>query len=67
MYYHSLSMLLVYTKYDHNFKVFPIMFYFFNLFILIGGELLYNIVVVFVIHWHESAMGVHELECFFIH
>ena len=29
------------------------------LFILIGGELLYNIVVVFAIHWHESAMGVH--------
>ena len=30
-----------------------------NLFILIGGWLLYNIVVVFAIHWHESAMGVH--------
>ena len=25
---------------------------------LIGGWLLYNVVVVFVIHWHESAMGV---------
>ena len=32
---------------------------FFNLFILIGGQLLYNIVVVFAIHWPESAMGVH--------
>ena len=29
------------------------------LFILIGGKLLHNIVVVFAIHWHESAMGVH--------
>ena len=35
------------------------LYFFFNLFILVGGELLYNIVVVFVIHWHESAMGVH--------
>ena len=31
----------------------------FFLFILIGGQLLYNMVVVFAIHWHESAMGVH--------
>ena len=29
------------------------------LFILIGGKLLHNIVVVFAIHWHEPAMGVH--------
>ena len=29
------------------------------LFILTGGYLLYSIVVVFAIHWHESAMGVH--------
>ena len=34
-------------------------FFFFNLFILIGGQLLYNIVVGFAIHWHESATGVH--------
>ena len=27
--------------------------------ILIEGSLLYNIVVVFAIHWHESATGVH--------
>ena len=33
------------------------MIFFLNLFILIGGY--YNIVVVFTIHWHESAMGVH--------
>ena len=31
----------------------------FFLFILIGGEFLYNILVVFAIHRHESAMGVH--------
>ena len=35
--------------------------FFFFWFILIGGWLLYNIVVVFAIHWHESAMGVHVL------
>ena len=34
---------------------------FFNLFILIGGELLYSVVVVFAIHSQESAMGVHVL------
>ena len=33
--------------------------YFLNLFILIGGKLLYNIVVVFAIYRHESAMDVH--------
>ena len=32
---------------------------FLNLFILIGGKLLYNIVVFYAIHWHESAMGLH--------
>ena len=30
-----------------------------NSFILIGDELLYNIVVVFALHQHESAMGTH--------
>ena len=30
-----------------------------KVFILIEGWLLYNIVVIFAIHWHESAMGVH--------
>ena len=35
------------------------LFFLVNLFILIGQWLLYNIVVVFAIHWHESAMGVH--------
>ena len=28
-------------------------------FLLVRGYLLYNIVVVFVIHWHESAMDLH--------
>ena len=31
----------------------------FHLFLLVGGYLLYNIVVVFAIHWHESAMDLH--------
>ena len=44
---------------DHNKH--PVWFYFLyiNLFILIGGYWLYNIVLVFAIHWHESAVGVH--------
>ena len=29
------------------------------LFILIGGELLYSILVIFAIHWYESAMSLH--------
>jgi len=35
--------------------------FFYLFFILIGGSSLYNIVVVFAIHSHESAMGVHAL------
>ena len=31
----------------------------FNWFILIVDWLLYNIVMAFAIHWHESVMGVH--------
>ena len=34
-------------------------FNFFHLFLLVGGKLLYIIVVVFAIHWHESAMDLH--------
>ena len=34
-------------------------YYFFKLFVLIGDQLLYNIVVVFAIHWHESALCIH--------
>ena len=33
--------------------------HFFHLFLLVGGYLLYNIEVVFVIHWHESARDLH--------
>ena len=33
--------------------------FFFFFFFWIGGELLYSIVVVFAIHWHESATGIH--------
>ena len=36
-----------------------IFFFFFHLFLLVGGWLLYSIVVVFVIHWHESAMDLY--------
>ena len=32
---------------------------FFHLFLLVGGYLLYYIVVVFAIHWYESAMDLH--------
>ena len=41
------------------FFFFLLIFFFLKLFIFIGGYLLDNIVVVFVIHWHESAIGVH--------
>ena len=34
-------------------------FVFLPLFLLVGGEILYNIVVVFAIRWHESAMDLH--------
>ena len=34
-------------------------FFFFHLFLLVGGWLLYDIVVGLVIHWHESAMELH--------
>ena len=34
-------------------------FFFFHLFLFVGGWLLYNIVVGFAIHWHESAMDLH--------
>ena len=34
-------------------------FFFSHLFLLVGGELLHNILVGFVIHWHESAMDLH--------
>ena len=40
-----------------NFLYWPKIF--FLLFLLVGGQLLYNIVVVFVIHWQESAMDLH--------
>ena len=33
--------------------------FFFHLFLLVGGQLLYRIVVGFAIHWHESAMDLH--------
>ena len=33
--------------------------FFLILFLLVGGQSLHNIAVGFVIHWHESAMGLH--------
>ena len=39
--------------------LFSIYLFIFHLFLLVWGQLLYNIVVVFVIHWHESAMDLH--------
>ena len=34
-------------------------FFFFHLFLLVGGQPFHNIAVGFVIHWHESAMELH--------
>ena len=36
-----------------------VILFFPQLFLLVEGYLLYNIVVVFAIHWHESAMDLH--------
>ena len=45
---------VVYTaKWETSFLSF---IFFFHLFVLVGGQSLYNIAVGFVIHWHESAM-----------
>ena len=41
------------------FKNSLIISFFFHLFLLVGGQLLYNIVVGLVIHWHESAIDLH--------
>ena len=38
-----------------------LVFFKINSFILIGGQLLYNIVVVFAVHGHESATGSHSI------
>ena len=56
---------LGYDEAELHFKLYHVTSFFFLIFlkllflILIGGKLLYNIVVVFAIHSHESAMGVH--------
>ena len=42
-----------------KYKLFLHIHLFFLLILLVGGSLLYNIVVVFVIPWHESAMDLH--------
>ena len=51
-------------SFSHLSIIFPLffiyiynLFLFFNLFILIGGWLLYN--TVFAVHWHDPAVGVH--------
>ena len=44
---------------DRRFFFSSFFYFLINVFILIGGQLLYNIVVGFSIHWHESAMGAH--------
>ena len=42
-----------------KFVVHILYYYYFHLFLLVGGYLLYNIVMVFAIHWYESAMDFH--------
>ena len=48
----------IFIEYVHHHYF--ILFYLF-IFLLVGGLLLYNIVVGFVIHWNESAMDLHVL------
>ena len=50
---------ICYFWFPFFFLLFEILFFFFHLFLLVGGYLLYSIVVVFAIHWHESAMDLH--------
>ena len=58
----SLSMSLLFIKMnrpDSNpFFLWQLLF-FSHLFLLVGGWVLYNILTVFAIHWHESAMELH--------
>ena len=42
-----------------NFHEQNINFFFFHLFLLVGGQSLHNIAVVFVIYWNESATDLH--------
>ena len=50
---------LLSTSYIHTYIYIYHIYMYHITFFLIGGQLLYNIVVYFAIHWHESAMGVH--------
>ena len=53
----SISHMLIYMFQCYSlFYFFFWSFFFFHLFLLVGGYVRYNIVVVFVIHWHESTM-----------
>ena len=61
LYFHSIYTYLIYS-YNTYIILFKLHFiYCFHLFLLVGDSLFYNIVVVFVIHWHESAMDLHVL------
>ena len=51
---------LLYFLISKKFSLFSYYSFFFShLFLLVGGYLLYSTVVVFVIHWHESAMDLY--------
>ena len=49
----------IHMRYIYFFFHWFYLFIFSHLFLLVGGQLLYNIVVVFAIHWHESAIDLH--------
>ena len=52
-------MRVIWKKKTLYFLIFLARIFFFHLFLLVGGQPLYNIVVGFVIHWRESAMELH--------
>ena len=55
------------TRCHHlSFLFFILLKNFFHLFLLVWGQPLYNIVVGFVIHWHESAMVLHVFPISFL-
>ena len=51
--------IIILEKYKYIYLCLHWLNFYFHLFLLVRGQLLYNIVVVFAIHWHESAMDLY--------
>ena len=53
------STIVIARGYRRQLFVVVVVVLFVSFIFLVGGQLLYNIVVVFAIHWYESAMDLH--------